>query len=693
MEITRLALWLHTALPGQQLTSLDENIKCGNSLVGADFAGFYRNKHNSLFGDADERDRERINAFDWQAAFPDVFARGGFDCVIGNPPYVKLQNFRKVEPDVAEYLVKADEPEGGAVYQSTRSGNFDLYLPFIEKGIALMNPDGRMGYIAPSLWTKNEYGESLRRLLSQTRTLDRWIDFGHHQIFDEAITYTSLQFFRAAPCEPVRCAFSYDGDISAIDWSAPAARVSYDELPAGDPWYLLPDEERRLITRLLHDNPNLADERWTEQIFQGLITSADPIYHLQLKDGEYIQTVKEKGNKKAIEIPVEIEDEIMHPLVSGAEAKRYQRPLTETYILFPYDIRSSTQRLYSELEMQSRFPKAWRYLSSHAEALRSRERNTFDDLQWYRFGRNQSIDKQESPKLLVPRLVLNLFCAVDDRGEFYLDNVDVGGIVAANEQSLWYLAAIMNAPVANFVWKRISKPFQHGYLAANKQFIAPLPIPIASADQQTEIGNRARELQELHTAQRDEEVKLKKRLKDAQPAPRAPSWIWAELRDTAASWKADAPAELTAKEKTSWAKKRHAMELSARTESIDGRLRPGMSLLVTFVDGELSLSGNGSAIIDGIYLDDEEGEFIAAQWRQVARTFNTTESTGGKKLLTRLLALRHTDNGALRRQVIEIDRRIMELERTTATREREVNTIVFGLYRLSEEERRVVGRG
>ena len=132
VEITKLALWLHTARGDRPLSSLDEHIIEGNSLIGPEF-------YDGL-APYDDSERERINAFDWQAAFPEVFARGGFDVVVGNPPYVKLQNFRRVHSDMAEFL-RRPIAEGGQ-YASTQTGNFDLYLPFIEKGITLLNEHG-----------------------------------------------------------------------------------------------------------------------------------------------------------------------------------------------------------------------------------------------------------------------------------------------------------------------------------------------------------------------------------------------------------------------------------------------------------------------------------------------------------------------------------------------------------------------
>lgn len=85
-EIARLALWLHTARGDKPLSSLDTTIREGNSLISSDF---FKGQINLAF--YGEVEKERINAFDWEKAFPEVFERGGFDAVVGNPPYVKLQ--------------------------------------------------------------------------------------------------------------------------------------------------------------------------------------------------------------------------------------------------------------------------------------------------------------------------------------------------------------------------------------------------------------------------------------------------------------------------------------------------------------------------------------------------------------------------------------------------------------------------
>ncbi|PZR82387.1 MAG: hypothetical protein DLM68_16095 [Hyphomicrobiales bacterium] len=95
----------------------------------------------------------------------------------------------------------------------------------------------------------------------------------------------------------------------------------------------------------------------------------------------------------------------------------------------------------------------------------------------------------------MPRLVADLACSVDQTGSVYLDNVDVGGVVIADGEEPFFIAAILNSPAANFVFRRISKPFRGSYLSANKQFIAPLPIPPASDEERTAVASNAKLLQ------------------------------------------------------------------------------------------------------------------------------------------------------------------------------------------------------
>jgi N-6 DNA Methylase len=481
VEIAKLSLWLHTAQPDTPLSSLDHTIRCGNSLIDD---RFYDGRSHC---DADAR--ERINAFDWDASFPEVMGQGGFDAVVGNPPYVKLQNFRQVNADMANWLVgtrQGDIRDGP--YESTRTGNYDLYLPFVEKGLELLNDGGRLGYIAPNLWPTLDYGAGLRALIHRGRHLERWIDFRSHQVFEEATVYTAIQIYTKAPSAAIALAFAGDGDISRIDWSAPDGVLPYAEIadPA-QPWLFAPQPVRRLVERLAREATRLDDPVNTQAIFQGIITSADHIYHLKRAARDrYVHVPQErrlvKGKWKTVKgapVEVAIEDALMKPLVSGEEAKRFIAPATDTYLLFPYATGQGAAALFSPARMAAEFPKAWAYLKSSETDLRGREKGKMDHEKWYGYVYPKNLDKQEVPKLIVPRLVARLQCYADPDGRDYCDNVDVGGIVPT-EGSLWYLTAILNSGVSNLLFSWLSKPFRGSYMSANKQFIAPLPIPDAT---------------------------------------------------------------------------------------------------------------------------------------------------------------------------------------------------------------------
>ncbi|MDR2117207.1 MAG: N-6 DNA methylase [Planctomycetaceae bacterium] len=154
IEITKLALWLHTAKPFHRLNFLDNNIQCGNSLI------------------SDPKiDPEK--AFDWHKEFPHVFKNGGFDIVVGNPPYVRFEHI----PKVSETLEKVN-------YQTYHKRG-DIHCVFVERGFQLLKPSGFISYIMPNKWMQTDYGKSLREFLLTTE-LVRVIDIGENKVFEDA---------------------------------------------------------------------------------------------------------------------------------------------------------------------------------------------------------------------------------------------------------------------------------------------------------------------------------------------------------------------------------------------------------------------------------------------------------------------------------------------------------------------------
>ena len=683
VEITKLALWLHTARGDRPLSSLDEHIKEGNSLIGPEF-------YEGL-APYDEAEQERINAFDWHETFPEAFVKGGFDAVVGNPPYVKLQNFRRVHVDMARFLQRSLS-EGGR-YASTQTGNFDLYLPFIEKGITLLNEEGHLGFIAPSVWTVNEYGGGLREFVLAGRHLWGWIDFGAYQVFDEATTYTALQFFSRIGGNSVSIAPAHDGVTPEEPWSVGGGRLTFERLVFGERWLLATGGDRELIDRLATRCLRLDDPRVSRKIYVGIQTSADSIFQLR-KIGPQRYLCKPKGNNAPAPYEVRIEDAVMKPLVSGAEANRYVEVKTDTYLLFPYRNDTDGMRLISSNEMAAEFPDAWRYLLSWEPQLRKRESGKMDrDDSWWAYNYPKNLSEQEIEKLIVPRLVATVNCTVDIDARNYLDNVDAGGIAPARGISPFFLAGVLNGPVAGFVFRRISKPFRGNYRSANKQFIAPLPVPDAMKEERSAVARIAERLQKLHTHRRNILRDVGRRRSVMRDRVRRESWLFPSLRNRQ-DLEREAPKALGGKERKDWARLQFKSELGKRHDRLGARLLPGVELSAELVDGELRFLVDGVVAVDRIFVDDDDGAFVIAQWKVLASTMTVTASTNGatlSKALRRLAVV--SDNAEAAKQIIELGGDLNAVEGRIAEAEREINKLLYRLYDLEENDIRRVEAG
>ena len=581
----------------------------------------------------------------------------------------------------------------GGQYASTQTGNFDLYLPFIEKGIALLNDDGHLGFIAPSLWTMNEYGSGLRNRVMSGQHLWGWIDFGAYQVFDEATTYTALQFFSSAPNDAIDTGMARDGVVPEEPWSDGDGRLTYDRVGFGRRWLLTAGADRQVIDHLAEHCYRLDDPRVTRNIFVGIQTSADAIFHLQRIGPERYECVP-RGRNAPPSYEVQIEDRLMKPLVSGADAKRYVEPRTDTYLLFPYRIDTNGARLIPADELAKEFPNAWHYLSTWESELRQRERGKMDhDDQWWAYNYPKNLEKQELEKLIVPRLVANVSCSVDTFGACYLDNVDVGGVTPASGIPSFFLAGVLNGPVANFVFRRISKPFRGNYRSANKQFIAPLPVPAATDEQRVVISCFAEQLQQLHTRRRDILEDIGRRRSVLRERRRPESWLFPDLPGLK-ELEAQAPSMLDSEQREDWVRRRFSESLAERHERLGARLSPGVNLAVELSGGELRFLVDDAVVVDRIFLDEEEAPFVAAQWKVLAASLSVTASTDGARLSSALRRLAvATDNHAAVRQIMEFGSDLDRVDLQIGDTEAELNEILYGLYGLDSEHIRRVEEG
>jgi hypothetical protein len=261
---------------------------------------------------------------------------------------------------------------------------------------------------------------------------------------------------------------------------------------------------------------------------------------------------------------------------------------------------------------------AWSYLRSNEADLRAREGSAFDDDEWHRFGRNQNIDKQDRTKLVVAQTVPEMRVCADTIADKHLNNVRVNGILCPPDVDQFYLLGALNGPVADFVFRRIGKPKDGGWFEANKQFIAPLPIPNASPEHRADIAARARSLQQRWTRRRDLARAAAERLAVLARAKHPARWLWPHLPTLEAKI-AEAPKSLSNKtERRAWADAQlDEMEAQA-CEKLQAALDRGERLEPRYADGELKLYVGGAEALSRIYLDPAAGALTEAYWRWLA---------------------------------------------------------------------------
>lgn len=418
------------------LPDLTSNIKCGNSLIGPDF---YDDQQLGLTG-LDEEERYRINIFDWQAEYPKILGRAvpeeqrGFDAVIGNPPYIRIQNLKEFAPREVEFYKRR--------YVAASKGNYDIYVVFVEKGLSLLSRRGLLGYILPHKFMNAKYGEPLRGLLAEGRHLLQIVHFGHSQVFTSASTYTCLLFLSKA--RSPHFAFVPVDDLSA--WRN-GERPILGELQADSygrsDWAFVVGRCASLFERLDAMPVRLRDV--VTGMFVGQQTSADPVFlfkeHRPSRESGLTNVFS-----KSLGRWVTLESAALKDVVRSGSIGQYWARATAK-LLFPYDIVGKNAYLVTRDALGQRYPMVLAYLELNRGELEARERGGFRDASWYRFGRTQNLGCWEQAKLLVPYMVTDLAAYCDSNDNFYFVNVTTGGYGLTIDPSFGsreYVCALLN---------------------------------------------------------------------------------------------------------------------------------------------------------------------------------------------------------------------------------------------------------
>jgi len=429
---TQLKLFHERALP-----DLSSNIKCGNSLIGPEF---YEHQQMDLL---DEDERRRINVFDWKAAFPQVFGveNPGFDVVLMNPPYVRIQGFPRNQ---IEYITK---------HYLSATRNCDLYVSFVEKAFYLLNPVGVAGIILPNKFFKTDYGLGLRKFISDRKAVDQIVDFGAHQVFSST-TYTCLLFLNACGAD----AFLY-GTSEADEHSLSNtcfSTLQSDRLTAAS-WLFTTDLSGQLLCKLTAKGKRLLE--LPADMSRGSSSGNDAVF--------------------MIEAGTDLENAILRTPVFATDFNRYRfNSSGAKQIIFPYHKENGRFSLYDEEELSDKFPKAYRYLQSHKDELKKRKQYR----QWYSYSAPRNLELHDRADIIIPLLANRGLCAlIPNHLNGSLCPMASGGFTITVRQdecglSPNYLLGLLNSRLVFWILSLKSNVFRGGWITCTKQYVGELPI-------------------------------------------------------------------------------------------------------------------------------------------------------------------------------------------------------------------------
>ena len=424
------------------------------------------------------------DAFEWRFEFPSLLDEKGnftgFDIIIGNPPYLRIQGIRDVNPLFADELVKK--------YQSA-TGSFDLYVTFVERGLQIIKQQGIVNYIMPVKWTNAAFGKGLRTIISENKAVHQIINFGAYQVFN-ASTYTALQWF--IPSSNKLLYYELDKNLTTnqeLDLylkslnNKKVSKINADKLNK-EAWVLTTGCTTEILERLENHSRCIRDI--FEKIFQGIATGKDDVYFLYDCTEENGLLV---GYSRQLGYQVCIEQGLVKPLLKGEDVHRYDHLLTDRFVIFPYKLESGKAILYTEKEIGDLFPKGYNYLKRCEDVLRTREKGRFNiDGEWFQYSRKQGILFAKFEKLVAPDISMGGNFAYDEKGIFY-QTTTVYGYVKRMEvkEGYKFWLALFNSRLFWWYLKNTGTVLANGFFRFKPDYIKPFPVPEM---QQTSKGEK-----------------------------------------------------------------------------------------------------------------------------------------------------------------------------------------------------------
>ncbi|GIK38000.1 MAG: hypothetical protein BroJett011_18330 [Chloroflexota bacterium] len=436
--------------------------------------------------------------FHWDLEFPEIFVdlrrrdwaeNPGFDAVVGNPPYVRVQTMQQADPAAVHYFSQT--------YNSA-SGSYDIYMLMAERSQFLINSNGMSGLILPNKFMTATYGEPFRKIIASRKSLHTLIDFTYGQVFEQATTYTCLLFLSGTKRETASYLALEDptqivsGDLSFID-------IFLENL-TNEPWTFTTPAVSKILGKVSQVSNKLQEV--SARLFQGIRTSANEVYVLEdaIAIGDLIEGFSASLNKR-----VRVEKELCINFVGGDQIGHYEVLPGTKIVLIPYEIVEDGARLIPLDELRFRYPETYSYFAANENALKLRERSKLAGTnEWHGFIYPKNLEVIREPKILSRDIVSRATYALDGDGSIAF--VTGYGITLSAQfpYSMNYVLAILNSNFGDFALKQLNTFMRGGYVRIFSQYLEPLPIRTifftTPPDERTRLAAEAQRLAETFIA-------------------------------------------------------------------------------------------------------------------------------------------------------------------------------------------------
>jgi len=442
------------------LPDLSNNIKCGNSLIDDKFYVFRPDAID------DDELLLKVKPFNWYEEFPFLNETKGFDAIVGNPPYVRIQNLVQFMPEEIKYYQSTVSE-----YSVAKKETIDKYYVFIQRAITLLNSSGFLGYIIPHKFFVLKGGKSLRRFIIEHSFMHKIIHFGVAQAFPGRSNYTAILI--------IQNNMTNTFEFKAIDKITPDLLASDNDFTqydttylSSDPWIFTSKETARVFSKMRGDRTKPLKS--FAAIAVGLQTSSDNIYVFEPEmetDNTFV--FSKNGNKW------EIEKQVSLPCIYKLSFRLFDTIKPNRRIIFPYTIKEGKATVFTETKFKNDFPLCWNYLCDHKEKLKNRSINGSKDPKWYQFGRSQSLTKFHNSSKLIWHVLSKQQTYVYDESNLQFTGGGNGpyySLISTSEYSVLYLMGILAHPIFECWIKSRASEFRGAYYSHGKQFIEMLPI-------------------------------------------------------------------------------------------------------------------------------------------------------------------------------------------------------------------------